>query len=121
MIISQARIPYLPGAPEVLAWGEARLIHRSSKGDVVVHFRPGVSEADRKAIRAFFQTLWFQGLLTLRLDTNVRSIGVLNIESSQPDLIGRGPEGVQNLARMLKSLCQFLAHVVEREHENELG
>jgi hypothetical protein len=111
----------LPGAPEVLAWGEARLIHRSSKGDVVVHFRPGVSEADRKAIRAYFQTLWFQGLLTLRLDTNVRSIGVLNIESSQPDLIGRGPEGVQNLARMLKSLCQILAHVVEREHENELG
>ena len=62
----------LPGAPEVLAWGEARLIHRNNKGDVVVHFRPGVSEADRKAIRAYFQTLWFHGLLTLRLDTNLR-------------------------------------------------
>jgi hypothetical protein len=111
----------LPGAPEVLAWGEARLISRNVRGEVVVNFRPGVSETDRKAIRAYFQTLWFHGLLTLRLDTNLRSVGVLNIESSLPDLIGRGSEGVDNLARMLKSLCQILAYVVEKEHENDLG
>lgn len=111
----------LPGAPEVLAWGEARLISRNTRGEVVVNFRPGVLETDRKAIRAYFQTLWFHGLLTLRLDTNLRSVGVLNIESSLPDLIGRGSEGVENLARMLKSLCQILAHVVEKEHENDLG
>jgi hypothetical protein len=111
----------LPGAPEVLAWGEARLISRNARGEVVVNFRPGVSETDRKAIRAYFQTLWFHGLLTLRLDTNLRSVGVLNIESSLPDLIGRGSAGVENLARMLKSLCQILAYVVEKEHENDLG
>ena len=111
----------LPGAPEVLAWGEAKLIPRNQRGDVVLSFRSGVAEPERVAIRTYLQQLWFQGLLTLRLDTNIRSVGVLNIESSQRDLIGRGQEGVNNLARELKSLCQILAYVVEKEHENELG
>jgi hypothetical protein len=111
----------LPGAPEVMAWGEHRLIHRNNRGEIVVGFRAGVAEAERKSIKQYLESLWFQALLSLRLDTHHRSIGVLNIESSLPDLIGRGPEGVENLARMLKSLCQILAYVVEKEHENDLG
>ncbi len=111
----------LPGAPEVMAWGEPRLIHRNNRGEIVVSFRAGVAEADRKSIKQYLESLWFHGLLSLRLDTHHRSIGVLNIESSLPDLIGRGSEGVENLARMLKSLCQLLAYVVEKEHENDLG
>lgn len=111
----------LPGAPEVLATGEAKLISRNARGDLIVDFRAGIPESDRREVRRRLQGLWFRGLLTLRLDTHHRAIGVLNIESSKPDLIGRRPEGVENLARMLKSLCQILAYVVEKEHENELG
>jgi hypothetical protein len=64
----------------------------------------------------YLQSLWFQ-----RLDTQYRSIGVINAESSLPHLIGRGRRRWKTSHECSNRFCQILAYVGEKEHENEIG
>ncbi len=69
-------------------------------------FAAGVPEATRTRISAFFRALRCRSVLSLRLVVGSAVVGVLNIESSQPNMIGEGDDAVEDVLTTVKTVCR---------------
>ncbi len=100
----------LPGAPQLVHGLEQVMIQPRR-----LSFAPGVPEAIRLKVSVFFRALGCRSVLSLRLVAGSAVVGVLNIESSQPNMIDEGDEVIEEVLTTVKPFAAILAYIVEQD------
>ena len=100
----------LPGAPQLVHGLEHVMIETRR-----LAFATGVPEETRLRVAAFFRALRCRSVLSLRLVVGSAVVGVLNIESSQTNMVGQGDEAVEDILTIVKPFAAILAYVVEQD------
>ncbi len=100
----------LPGAPQLVHGLEHVMIQPRR-----LTFAPGVPEEVRTRVAAFFRALRCRSVLSLRLVVGSAVVGVLNIESSHPNMMGQGDDVVEDVLTIIKPFAAILAYVVEQD------
>jgi hypothetical protein len=109
---ADTRAALLPGAPEAVAYGRPWFRARGRENRFALEFAAGVPAAVRGEVTKFFDGLDCLSVLSIPLVKGSETVGVLNVESSATDLIGRGRHGYLEAATVVSPLCTILAHVV---------
>lgn len=99
----------LPGAPMAVVTQRACLLNTAK-----VTFKPGVPAKVQKDIRAFFRDVHYASVLSLPIIWDREVIGVVNIESDQVDLVGRGADMVARIGSALAPYSVVLGELVSR-------
>jgi hypothetical protein len=97
----------LPGAPEALLQIGIAIMNLSE-----ITFQSGVSLQVQNEIRNFFRDNYFLNIASvtsLEIVSPERIRGVINLESTETNLLGMGPEGVKAMAERLRPLCALLS------------
>ena len=100
----------LPGAPQLVHGQEYVMIQPRR-----LSFAPAIPAETRTRISAFFRALTCQSVLSLRLVVGGAVVGVLNIESSLPNMLGMEDDAVEDLLTTVKPFAAILAYVVEQD------
>jgi hypothetical protein len=97
----------LPGAPEaVVREGYSILDPRK------IGFQEGVVPGVRQEIEAYYGNAYFAkvaSIVSILVSDGNGCYGVVNIESSEPDLIGQGPEQVAQIVYRIRPLVALLS------------
>jgi len=97
----------LPGAPEAVAVMGIAIMNLREVG-----FRARVSQAVRREIQEYFRDPYFETIesaTSLVVQDGEAVLGVMNIESSAPDLLGRGPDAARAALARLQPLIALLS------------
>ena len=100
----------LPGAPQLVHGHEHVMIQPRR-----LVFAPGIPAETRTRVNAFFRALTCQSVLSLRLVVGSAVVGVLNIESSVPNMVGQGEAEVEAVLTIVKPFAAIVAYVVAQD------
>ena len=100
----------LPGAPQLVHGLEHVMIQPNR-----LSFAPGIPQEVRTRVNAFFRALKCKSVLSLRLVAGSAVVGVLNIESSQPNMAGMDDNAVEDVLTIVQPFAAILAYVVEQD------
>jgi hypothetical protein len=97
----------LPGAPEAFVLRRAAIINC---GDIA--FRKGVDKKTCAAIQKFFADVQFASVASIPIATKDGPIGVINVESNRPDLLGEGAEVGKAACNTLQPFAALLSRLL---------
>jgi hypothetical protein len=100
----------LPGAPTCVFSRSACHINTDR-----VAFEPGVPQRIKTEVKEFFRDASYVSVLSVPLTWEREVVGVVNIESNQIDIIGRGDDMVQQIGEALAPISLLLGELVHRE------
>jgi hypothetical protein len=97
----------LPGAPEAVAALGVAIMNVGK-----IDFRDEIPKAVREEVTTFFKRAWFSSITSLVLYDGQKVHGVINIESSEKDLLGDSIEAAVTVCATLQPLAALLSGVV---------
>ncbi len=102
----------LPGAPSCVT--ERAATHINIKK---LEFREGVSDGIKEQVAEYFRNASYSSVLSIPLIWGQELIGVVNIESSEIDIVGRGPDCIEAIGKALSPHCLILGELVHHHEE----
>jgi hypothetical protein len=95
------------GAPQAFETGLATYVDTTKP-----RFAKGVPKGARAKIREILGPLPFRSFVAIPIVHPSGTLGVVNVETSEPYLLGEGPEVMNGVIKCLYPYCTLLGHVL---------